>query len=248
MKRENSKAFTLIELLTVIAVIAVLAGILIPAVSKIRLNAADSRGANNIRQVGIAYLLAAQENGGVLPSVHGDSSSETWTRMVNAVLVSEESEDYMDQWSDTLLDPAALVRGVISESNISKWHFAPLAAITRGTGSNGSGAAPKALRGYNRLIQHPHPDRQILLADAGVDDADSSTWGDLLHGESFSWSGAWSGNVSESKANEVAVTGSNVGGDIRWMDGTAKFFFLDGHVEKLRQEELYQKNLNPLFQ
>src|SRR5690554_5802671 len=193
MNEDKRSGFTLIELLTVIAIIAVLAAILIPAISQVRMNAMDAKGASNIRQVGIAYLLAAQNNGGVLPSVYGDSLSETWTRQVNSLLTEKEAENHPGDWSETLLDPAAIARGAISEDNESKWHFAPLGAITRGTGNNGSGAAPKALRGHNRLIKHEHPDRQILLADAGVSDPDAGVWGDLFHGESFSWSGNWNG-------------------------------------------------------
>jgi len=248
LKNLKRAGFTLIELLSVIAVIAVLAAILIPAIGKVRLNAQETKGLGNLRQVGMTYLLVAQGNGGILPSVYGDSPSQTWSRQINALLTQQEAEDYPANWSETLLDPSAIARGVISPENTSKWHFAPLGAITRGSGSSsGSGAAPMALRSYNRLHQHAHPARQILLADAGVNDPESAIWGDLLHGESFSWSGSWSGNVDVNRANEPIDPGSNIGGDIRWMDDTAKFFFLDGHVEKRHKDEVYAKNLNPLF-
>ncbi len=247
MKDKTNRGFTLIELLTVIAVIAVLAAILLPAIGRVRINALESAGLSNLRQVGMSYLLAAQNDGGILPSVYGASTSDHWDRKVNVFLTDGEVENHPGLWSDAFLDPAAIARGVISEDNTSKYHFAPLGAITRGTGSNGSGAAPKALRNYNRLNMHAHPDRQILLADAGVSSPTSTAWGDLLHGESFSWSGNWNGRVDVSKANDPIDPGSNIGGDIRWYEGTAKFFFLDGHVEKRHQDEVYAKNLNPLF-
>jgi len=247
MKYLKRAGFTLIELLSVIAIVAVLAAILIPTIGKVRLNAQDTKGAGNIRQVGMAYLLVAQGNGGILPSVYGDNVSDTWSRQVNALLTQQKPQNYPRDWSETLLDPGAIARGVISPNNASHWHFAPLGAVTRGLGNNGSGAAPKALRNYNRLIKHAHPERQILLADAGVNDPESGVWGDLLHSESFTWSGNWSGNVNSSQANEPIDPGANIGGDIRWMDDTAKFFFLDGHVEKRHKDEDYQKNLNPLF-
>ena len=246
-EKSNSRAFTLVELLTVIAVIGILAAILIPAVSSIRLKSVDTKGESNIRQVGLAYLLAAQDNKGVLPSIYGATNSETWSRQVNSILLQAEAEDYPGGWSKSLLDPSAIARDVIAEDNRAKYHFAPLGAITRGNGNKGKGAAPKALRSYNRLIQHNHPQRQILLADAGVSSPEESPWGDILHGESFSWSGAWSGKIDQGEANEPIDPGENVGGDIRWMDGKAKFFFLDGHVERLAQDEVHQENLNPLF-
>lgn len=244
MKPHSKSAFTLIELLTVIAVIAILAAILIPTISKVRMNAMETQGLSNMRQVGVAYLLAAQNNKGVLPSIYG-AKREQWDRRVNAILTDGPTEDYPAEWSDAFHDPSAVARGLISPD--TKYHFAPLGAIIRGTGNNGSGAAPKALRPYNRLIKHEHPDRQILLADAGAEGANSGPWGDLLHSESFSWSGNWNGNVDVSKANDVLDPGTSKGGDIRWVDGQAKFFFLDGHVERRSQDEVFQKNVNPLF-
>lgn len=253
MKKNTHSAFTLIELLTVIAVIAVLAAILIPAIGTVRMNALETQGLSNIRQVGMSYLMVAQEDGGILPSVYGDDKKDLWDRRVNAVLINEQPEDYPSNWSETLKDPAAIARGVISEENTSKWHFAPLGPIIRGYGDDGTasepgaGDAPEALWTYNRILKHQHPDRQILLADGGVGSPEDAVWGDLLHGESFSWSGNWTGNVNAGSANDPIDPGQNVGGDIRWMEDEAKFFFLDGHVEKRQQNEVYNKNLNPLY-
>jgi prepilin-type N-terminal cleavage/methylation domain-containing protein len=45
------RAFTLIELLTVIAIIAVLASLLMPAVAAVRNKAKETRCAGNLRQI-----------------------------------------------------------------------------------------------------------------------------------------------------------------------------------------------------
>jgi prepilin-type N-terminal cleavage/methylation domain-containing protein len=69
------KAFTLIELLTVIAVIAILASILIPSVISVRERAQASKAISNIRQIGNAALLYSNENKGKVPGRGNDSTT-----------------------------------------------------------------------------------------------------------------------------------------------------------------------------
>jgi prepilin-type N-terminal cleavage/methylation domain-containing protein len=62
----NSRAFTLIELLTVIAIIGILTAIIIPVVGSVRESARASRALSNAKQIGMANLLFAQDNKGRL--------------------------------------------------------------------------------------------------------------------------------------------------------------------------------------
>ena len=68
MRQKRESAFTLIELLTVIAIIGILASILIPVVSSVRASARAAVCISNLREIHMGFTLYAEDHNGRFPS------------------------------------------------------------------------------------------------------------------------------------------------------------------------------------
>lgn len=76
--RGAREGFTLVELLVVIAIVAVLASLLLPALSRAKTKGQQALCLNNLRQLGLATAMYADDNNDYLPYNLGASEIKKW--------------------------------------------------------------------------------------------------------------------------------------------------------------------------
>ena len=74
------QGFTLLELLTVVATVAILAALLLPILSKAKIKAQRTSCVSNLRQLSVAWMLYADDNHGFLPESYPTNNPEAWVQ------------------------------------------------------------------------------------------------------------------------------------------------------------------------
>src|SRR5688500_17566876 len=98
----KQKGFTLIELLVVIGIIMILAGMLLPALSRAKQQANRIKCLNNMRQLGLSIMMYADENEGQYPPRRNAPSN--WVSRLEPFYKNENilhcpSDGFMDKRS-----------------------------------------------------------------------------------------------------------------------------------------------------
>ncbi|MCD6521938.1 DUF1559 domain-containing protein [Candidatus Calescamantes bacterium] len=95
--RRHCGGFTLIELLVVIAIIAILAAILLPALHKAREKARQGVCMNNLKQIGVAFMMYAADHNSYLPP-YVDNPSGNPTYMLYTQTLSDGGYLVVKEW------------------------------------------------------------------------------------------------------------------------------------------------------
>lgn len=153
--RTTLRAFTLIELLTVIAIIGILAAIVIPTVGSVRQTAQASVCLSNVRQIALAATIYANDNRGRLPDA-GTDTDPLWTRTLSTYINVPAS-----QKASIFVCPGAAIP--VEESTNPYGPTNPTGEIVLTYGMH-SGLMP---RGQTALLvnQVKRPSEVILVAD-----------------------------------------------------------------------------------
>ena len=114
MHRRGSRGFTIVELLVVVSIIALLIGILLPAIGKARDTARVTISTTNLRQLGQAHATYASEWGDRQLTLVRDDISRYGTSAANAVdqfnsITGSLHPGLILGWGTTLDGPSGLI-------------------------------------------------------------------------------------------------------------------------------------------
>jgi prepilin-type processing-associated H-X9-DG protein/prepilin-type N-terminal cleavage/methylation domain-containing protein len=235
--RRRSAAFTLIELLVVIGIIALLVGLLLPAVQKIRDAANRMKCANNMKQVALALHNYESANGAFPPARMSKPKNHWWVTSILPFLEQGNVESRY-RWDVNWNDPA---NGSITQARLAVL-MCPAAPAGRtdpnGRGINDYPALNHVATGNPILSQPPdvtlngvlgaNHSRQVAEVTDGTshtillaeDAGRNQLWrAGRLVSPTGAGGGAWAGAASEVALHGATADGSQVapGGAGPWM-------------------------------
>ena len=220
MNNRNSRKFTLVELIVVIAIIAILAGMLLPAVSKARESARQSCCINNTRQINLAMSQYIDDYKDTIPYV----STGSYTPPNTVSYWSEKFQDYIKN-TDILRCPT-MTRTLYATSSVGH----PLCDY--GRNFSHLSTSPSHTQPGSQVINLRdvrHPAEVLELVDSIANHAThDDTW--LVYCPLCS--------------TTTATQLKNV--DVRH-HGSANVTFWDGHVEPMKRSEIQTDAKNAIL-
>jgi prepilin-type processing-associated H-X9-DG protein/prepilin-type N-terminal cleavage/methylation domain-containing protein len=214
MKRSARVAFTLIELLVVIAIIAILAALLLPALSGAKHRAKAIRCLSNLRQLGLATRMYADDNEDRLPASSHMPNHLSWVASLPPYLSYKVTATSLGATTNIYLCPVE----------------------KRGSGRLYSYAANDFLLNYVTLPANPTP----LALWTQVPSPSDTVWMTesselLLNQDHFHFAG----NPADGDGYAPKAFASQV--MVQRHSGGADYLYLDGHVQGVKWEQVRPK-------
>ena len=248
-RKHPRRAFTLIELLTVIAIIGILAAILIPTVGAVRQKARSADCISRLRQLGIAVRLFSDENKGMAPPWRGKVTDPSIPG-AQGVLWYQALISYMSMKSSNMMGSPVLpdLPAGTDYSQVPAYFYmcpgSPLQVKGRSWGNYA--VHPVIMRGdtttgpHYKLSKIQRPAQVILIADGSQndngDDSFFSTYGAASDGAGGYFNRSYEGAPAKSLTDPLDQTNPNrdsraTVGFLRYRhNNTVNCLFVDGHV------------------
>ncbi len=225
-RKRGRFAFTLIELLVVIAIISILAAMLLPVLGRAKETGKRIDCLNNLRQLGLAAKLYANDNEGIFPPRSGtdrwpDKFYDSYGRNTKLLLCPSD-QSYPPPATDTTSTNVADAspRSYI----INGWNDYFAASLdTDGFDQYMAGTYPNGLK--ETLVSHPSD--TIILGEKNSTNEDY--YMDIFEGLGNDFTG-----IAEQSRHDSRGPGSGSGGsNYAMVDGSARFIKFPASLDPL---------------
>jgi prepilin-type N-terminal cleavage/methylation domain-containing protein/prepilin-type processing-associated H-X9-DG protein len=225
----QSRAFTLVELLVVISIIGLLAGLAVPAVTRGLASAKSGGCLSNLRQIGIATLAYASENQMKLPD-SGTGNDPLWAKSLTNFISAKA-----DKKNTIFVCPGAVktVQNAANDSEI---------AVTYGMHG---GLMPRGTNGV-ALNSISRPSEVILCADMCQNPGNKGWSPNAIEQPSvFVSQSGGRGGVALDAAISTQTDSDN--GNNPWMryrhNGRVNVVMVDGHAESIAKGKVLNRHV-----
>lgn len=163
--------FTLVEMLVVIAVIAILASLLLPALGSIQEKGRNAQCVNNLRQMGVGLMLyVGDHDGALIPGAQPAQSGGRWYNVLDAYMGNEEQGSLTKFASGNRPSWQRCPSKVFNSSEMNHvtvgygWNYY---GDNAGHDGFGNSIGDSNGRGYgSRLVEVTKPSKTIIIGDS----------------------------------------------------------------------------------